>query len=769
MAEAFPLRGRIAGTGVSINIYLSRRNRARKLVAGLYASANGLPGSRLTEGSISSTKPHAWNTIKVAPVSIRAGRTYWLVVLGKGGALDVRRRGVAGCARETYYRKRLSSLPLVWRGGTRLYACPVRAYVRGAAGPGRKQGPIVATWVNGVGRHRSGIPAAAPTSSGGSGTSGAPTTPLPPTLAAPTLPPVIIGPPTVSGSPQQGQTLTATNGTWLDDPTSYSYRWLDCDGSGSNCSEISGATSSSYTLTSSDVSHALRVVVTASNAAGSGSAASAATVVVTAPAGGPQIYVAQNAAGAASGADCADAKTVSFFNSSSNWGTGSGKIGLGVTVDLCGTISTPLTVHGSGAPGRPITIDWMPGSTMSSPDWNGGAAVDTNGFGYLTFNGGNNGTSIQATAEGTGLADQGVASTGILAPSCNGCTFENLTIANLYVHSSTSDTSVDQTQDNAIKWSGSNVTVADNTVHDVGWALWDDGNNGDTNNRIYGNNVYNMDHGIIIAPAGTSLGTVFVFDNHVHDMANWDANGGPYHHDGLHCFVGSDTGALYSGLYIYDNRFDGTVGQAAPTAQVFIEGRYGQSGDTPCAAVGSRVYVFNNIFASTDYPTANGYLQTSQPGGGVYNNTVMGASNTDSLGSCFNYSSNVSGTTIAFQNNVLTTCDSLISGKSTGTFTGGSPNYNLYANGGENSFVCNDNWYPFNQFRRWRFCMDADRDSHRAAIAKLNKRGEPELGSPVIDAGVNLTYLCKGPLVPLCTNIAGQRRRRSGPWNAGAY
>ena len=269
---------------------------------------------------------------------------------------------------------------------------------------------------------------------------------------------------------------------------------------------------------------------------------------------------------------------------------------------------------------------------MSSADWSAGSAIDTNGNDYLTFNGGNNGTSIQATAEGSGLADQGVASQGIFALSCAGCTFENLTIANLYVHTSTSDTSVDQTMDNGIVFSGSNITVANNTIHDVGWAVFARWAAGDANNRIYGNNVYNIDHGIILtAPAGT-VGPMFVYDNHVHDMGNWDAetsSGGlPYHHDGIHCF-GPENGATYNGLYIYDNRFDGTVGQLAPTAQIFIEGNYGSSGDTPCAAVGSQVDVFNNIFGSTDYPTSNGYLETSQPGGGVYNNTVMGVSTTE--------------------------------------------------------------------------------------------------------------------------------------------
>lgn len=479
------------------------------------------------------------------------------------------------------------------------------------------------------------------------------------------------------------------------------------------------------------------------------------------------IYVAEQARGAGNGSSCANAHGSAWFNNPAHWGPGARRIHPNATVRLCGTISTPLTVQGSGAPGRPIMITWEPGTTLSSPDWGGGSAVDTNGFDWLTFNGAHNGTSIQATAEGTGLADQGVATTGISAPDCNGCTFENLTIANLYVHSLPSDSSVDQTEDNGIRWSGSDVTVADNTVHDVGWALWDDGNNGDTNNRVYGNNVYNIDHGIIIAPGGTSLGTVFIFGNHVHDMANWDAPSGAYHHDGLHCF-GSENGTLYRGLYIYDNRFDGTVGQEAPTAQIFLEGNYGQSGDTPCAAVGSDVSVFNNILSSTDYPTANGYLNTSQPGGGVYNNTVVGVSNTDSLGGCFNYSGNASGTRIAFQNNVLSTCDSLITGTAS-IFTTGSPDYNLYANGGENSFSCSENFYGFTQFRGWTACVDGDRHSHSAAIAKLTNQSEPQPGSPVINAGANLTYLCKGPLVPLCKNIAGQPRPKTGPWNAGAY
>ena len=68
-------------------------------------------------------------------------------------------------------------------------------------------------------------------------------------------------------------------------PTSYSYQWQDCDSSGGSCSGISGASSSSYTLASSDVGGTVRSVVTATNANGSTSADSAVSGVVAASGG----------------------------------------------------------------------------------------------------------------------------------------------------------------------------------------------------------------------------------------------------------------------------------------------------------------------------------------------------------------------------------------------------------------------------------------------------------------------------------------------------
>jgi hypothetical protein len=96
------------------------------------------------------------------------------------------------------------------------------------------------------------------------------------------------GPPR-SGTAQVGQTLTASTGTWTGQaPLTFSYQWRRCDRTGASCSDIGGATSKTYTLTSADEGITLRTRVTARNSAGTASATSAPSAVVSkaeAPAG----------------------------------------------------------------------------------------------------------------------------------------------------------------------------------------------------------------------------------------------------------------------------------------------------------------------------------------------------------------------------------------------------------------------------------------------------------------------------------------------------
>ena len=77
--------------------------------------------------------------------------------------------------------------------------------------------------------------------------------------------------------------MTAANGSWSNNPTAFVYQWQDCNGSGTNCSSISGATESSYKLAATDAGSTVEVAVTAINSAGTGQATSAATAVVTVP------------------------------------------------------------------------------------------------------------------------------------------------------------------------------------------------------------------------------------------------------------------------------------------------------------------------------------------------------------------------------------------------------------------------------------------------------------------------------------------------------
>ena len=88
-------------------------------------------------------------------------------------------------------------------------------------------------------------------------------------------------PPTVTGTPQQGKTLTAHNGTWSNDPSSFSYRWQRCSADGTGCNTIDSATQKQYVLTGHDVDRTIRIVVTASNADGPTSATSVATDVIS--------------------------------------------------------------------------------------------------------------------------------------------------------------------------------------------------------------------------------------------------------------------------------------------------------------------------------------------------------------------------------------------------------------------------------------------------------------------------------------------------------
>lgn len=98
--------------------------------------------------------------------------------------------------------------------------------------------------------------------------------------------PANTSPPAVSGTAKVGSTLTVSNGTWTGSPTTFSYQWQRC--TTTSCANISGETQKTYVVTSTDVDHALRAVVTATNADGLSTANSNKTSVVPAVTGMPK-------------------------------------------------------------------------------------------------------------------------------------------------------------------------------------------------------------------------------------------------------------------------------------------------------------------------------------------------------------------------------------------------------------------------------------------------------------------------------------------------
>ncbi len=526
---------------------------------------------------------------------------------------------------------------------------------------------------------------------------------------------------------------------------------------------------------------------------------------------GPTYYITQNGGG--NGSSCSSPESAAWFNSGSSWGTGSGQIGPDVTVDICSnsTISTYLTFNGSGTSGKPITLYFEPGSTISMPycpgPGAGSACINTAGNSYLTIDGGTTAGGggsdgvIQATENGSQygsdpLPDHVEPSFGIDANNCTNCTIENLTIANLYRHTDPNDqyagmggynTSFDHTQVQGIAFSGSNVTIKDNTLHDIGWAIvsnWNVTNSlnspsgtggGDGNVRIEGNTIYNSDHGFASQAnqAGGNIGPIYFNNNHAYNYSNWDTtyNGQnpPNHHDGLHCFTGSGGGgaaAHYNAFYIYDNNLNGDNG-IDMSAPIFLEGT---NDGSPCADSSSNFYIFNNNISVTN-DIGGGLIGAASGIEHIYNNTMTGpdtsANNAEGIGGlCFNTNNPLTGEN--FQNNIMNTCNELIS-SDISSYASGSPNYNLYANGGNNAFICKGTFLGNTQFSSWQSCIGGDAQSSYTSNADLNADGSPQSDSPAINAGANLTSLCTGNLVLLCSDINGTARPTTGPWDIGAY
>src|SRR5262249_20107352 len=99
----------------------------------------------------------------------------------------------------------------------------------------------------------------------------------------PALAPVVTSLPAVSGTAEDGSTLTASTGVWSGTaPLAFTYQWRRCNAAGVSCVAVAGATGDPLVLGAEDVGARVQVLVTATNAAGSASVASPPTQPVAA-------------------------------------------------------------------------------------------------------------------------------------------------------------------------------------------------------------------------------------------------------------------------------------------------------------------------------------------------------------------------------------------------------------------------------------------------------------------------------------------------------
>lgn len=472
------------------------------------------------------------------------------------------------------------------------------------------------------------------------------------------------------------------------------------------------------------------------------------------------VYVAQTSAGGNTGVDCADAFAVTFFNTAGNWGAGAAQIGNDTIAHLCGTITTALTAQGSGASGHPITIKFESGAVMTSSAWASSGAINADSQSFIIIDGGTNGI-IQNT--GNSSTGTHVNSVAVHMQPCASCEVKNLTCSNLYVHSSFTDTSVDQTNVNCVVVQGSNWTIDNNTMHDCGWCIKLNYTT-DTGDVINNNNIYNMDHGVSCAGALFTLTLLTIHDNHMHDMSNWDTMSDAYHHDGIHCFNGS--GGKIQTIQIYNNLFDGNEGNCCVTSWIFLEDN---GSSTPWSDNTGTAIIYNNvIIGSLDIP--NGQLNIGRGTGHIlYNDTIL-VTGTKNNGDCLRMrNSGGSGLTVTSKNSVYQGCGQVFSiDSATSTITW---DFNAYGNvsGGNELF----NWTGHtngsaNTVAAWKTqcSCDANAVGTLATTINLASNGRQNSGASIVGVGTNLT----GAETAINSDILGNARPAPATaWDMGAY
>jgi hypothetical protein len=500
------------------------------------------------------------------------------------------------------------------------------------------------------------------------------------------------------------------------------------------------------------------------------------------------IYIAQSAAGGNTGADCADAHPVSWFNSSANWGSGAGQIGPGTTAHLCGTITTELAFQGSGSSGSVITLLFETGASVQiSPGADANGAIGLGSHSYILIDGGlstpcgwntaantSEGScnghvenmlygSRGATCPGGACTTQATSGVGNLILGSGGSNIEirNLQLGPSYIHNSMSDNAG---TDCILLSNGSNWNVHDNKLHDGGWCLTFAYTSGSRSAwSITNNEMFNSSHMVAVGGANSaSMSGLTMSGNYTHDMANWDTTADAWHANAIHMYGDGANNSTLTNVVISNNIMGGNPG-VDMTAQIFSES---QGSIT-------NVYIFNNLLYGN--PTVQGgerlllYTMCMQNCYLLNNTLIANATGSSGAnGDCYYFTGTISGWTV--ENNINGNCNTQAFSSAV---LGGTFDYNANYRGNALLYIWDCNGSLTNTFSTWQSCSGEGSHSlvnlNDATGLNLNASYQPNSGSRVIGAAANLTNLCSGSLAGLCTDLAGSSRPNSGGWDIGAY
>jgi hypothetical protein len=348
-----------------------------------------------------------------------------------------------------------------------------------------------------------------------------------------------------------------------------------------------------------------------------------------------------------------------------------------------------------------------------------------------------------------------------------------------------------------------NLSIHDCVFHDAGWVILPMSASLTFNN----NQIYNFDHAIAGGPQNPPF-SVSIHDNHFYGM-NWsDGIAQNQFHQSAIMFqldTSHNPQWYFTDSAVYNNTFDGTIINGA-SAWIFARAS-SQPTNTPYGYA-----FFNNVFncSAPQAPLAGGSISLGDYSTAgslaispfVANNSIIcHGGNNFSSGLGLNFAGLAHSVTQGL--NTITSINNIVSGgqltmyegpydqldQSTWLFAPNGILTNFYENNyldsgsevGRWIFSATEptppwSWSNHTQIlSQWQAALpsgsggDAGAKVLPFAALHLDSQGHPLAGSPVAGAGTNLTSLCSGQLVPLCSDKEGKPRPTTGAWDVGAY